>query len=273
MKTLTPICESRPALSDAPQFLYHPSFAEPQSLALYGPASDSVLIYQGEHMPDEVTRETSRRMHYAAYRVQNADDADEAADWKARYYQLRDQVVMGNRKLVFQAVHRWNSLAQRSDDLIGECYIVLIRVVAVYNPWLGIRFSTYAYTCLIRALSRQSRRWAGEWLAQCLPLDNLADGEPQETDLEETPSERLKRLDEYLHQDHPLLSLREKEILTRRFCLHDDGEPQTLEKVGEELGLSKERVRQVQATALGKLRRALGSDTAFDIEPMRRHTA
>ena len=265
MKTLPPVCESRPAVSDAPQFLFHPSFAEPQSLALYGPASDSILVNHAEHMPDEITRETSRRMHYAAYRVQKAVDADEAADWKSRYFLLRDQIVMGNRKLVFQAVHRWNSLSQRSDDLIGECNIVLIRVVAVYNPWLGIRFSTYAYTCLIRALSRQSRRWAGEWLAQCQPLDNLADGEPQEADLEETPSERLKRLDEFLRADHPLLSTREKEILTRRFCLHDDGEPQTLEKVGEELGLSQDRVRQVQANALGKLRRALGTEGCVDM--------
>ena len=33
--------------------------------------------------------------------------------------------------------------------------------------------------------------------------------------------------------------------------------PQTLEQVGQDLGLSKERVRQVQEAALGKLRQAL----------------
>ena len=53
------------------------------------------------------------------------------------------------------------------------------------------------------------------------------------------------------------LSEREKLILAHRYTLHDDPAEQTLEKVGKAVGLSKERVRQVQAAALDKLRRAL----------------
>jgi DNA-directed RNA polymerase sigma subunit (sigma70/sigma32) len=52
------------------------------------------------------------------------------------------------------------------------------------------------------------------------------------------------------------LTYREKVIIARRFC-NQEQEQQTLEKVGLELGLSKERVRQVQASALDKLRHAL----------------
>ncbi|MEX0592015.1 MAG: sigma-70 family RNA polymerase sigma factor [Nitriliruptoraceae bacterium] len=50
-----------------------------------------------------------------------------------------------------------------------------------------------------------------------------------------------------------LLGNRERDILTRRFGL--DGQiPQTLDKVGEDLGLTRERVRQIEVRALAKLR-------------------
>ena len=68
---------------------------------------------------------------------------------------------------------------------------------------------------------------------------------------------RLDWLDVLLRPDNDLLSLREKQVLVRRFSLDEKAPAGTLEQVGRELGLSKERVRQVQASALGKLRAAL----------------
>ena len=68
---------------------------------------------------------------------------------------------------------------------------------------------------------------------------------------------RLQRVDEFLKDNHQLLSSREKIVLMRRFSLDDQAKAGTLEQVGRELGLSKERVRQVQASALSKLRKAL----------------
>jgi RNA polymerase nonessential primary-like sigma factor len=50
------------------------------------------------------------------------------------------------------------------------------------------------------------------------------------------------------------LSDREKEVLEGRFGLHDR-EPETLEVLSERLGLTRERVRQIQNEALVKLRR------------------
>jgi len=52
------------------------------------------------------------------------------------------------------------------------------------------------------------------------------------------------------------LSSREKEVLTGRFGLHDR-EPETLEVLSERLGLTRERVRQIQNEALFKLKRHL----------------
>jgi len=62
--------------------------------------------------------------------------------------------------------------------------------------------------------------------------------------------ERL--LEEWLHS----LSGREQEILEGRFGLHDR-EPETLDVLSHRLGLTRERVRQVQNEALLKLKRYL----------------
>jgi RNA polymerase primary sigma factor len=51
------------------------------------------------------------------------------------------------------------------------------------------------------------------------------------------------------------LSSREAKILRLRFGIGEQGE-QTLEQVGREYGLTRERIRQIEAKALGKLRRA-----------------
>ena len=50
------------------------------------------------------------------------------------------------------------------------------------------------------------------------------------------------------------LSHREKEVLEGRFGLHDR-EPETLEVLSDRLGLTRERVRQIQNEALLKLKR------------------
>jgi RNA polymerase nonessential primary-like sigma factor len=74
-------------------------------------------------------------------------------------------------------------------------------------------------------------------------------------DLHATPEEELAR--EQLHDDLELLleelSLREATVIRQRFGLEDDT-PRTLTEIGENLHLSRERVRQIESRALLKLR-------------------
>jgi len=242
-----------------PSYVHHPEFEQRAALKQFSPdILNDHSDYETKYMPDDVTREFARRMHYAAHRVHQTSRPSEQRHWQQLYFQLRDRIVLGNRKLIYRAVRRRMAMANRADDLIGDCQIVLIQAVAAYNPWIGIRFSTYAYTCLVRALSRLSQRMSTDWLSRSMPLEMIAEVDPS-SDETELVSSSFAMLDVYFRDDHPLLSAREKLILSMRFRLDERTTiaSQTLENVGKELGLSKERVRQVQAGALDKLRRAL----------------
>ena len=74
----------------------------------------------------------------------------------------------------------------------------------------------------------------------------------------QTPFELL-RYKNLLHEMDGLLDVldaREKKIISQRFGL-DGGRPKTLEDVGKNFGVTRERIRQLQSIALTKLRRAL----------------
>ena len=59
-----------------------------------------------------------------------------------------------------------------------------------------------------------------------------------------------------------VLDSREKKIISQRFGL-DGGKPKTLEDVGKDFGITRERIRQLQNIALAKLRRALSKKEDF----------
>ncbi|WP_126974587.1 RNA polymerase factor sigma-32 [Frigidibacter oleivorans] len=84
-------------------------------------------------------------------------------------------------------------------------------------------------------------------------IDALEDDSPQASDrvAEAHDAERLRA---WLGRAMAVLTARERYIVEERKLR---AEPRTLESLGEELGLSKERIRQLEAQAFGKMRRSL----------------
>jgi RNA polymerase sigma-32 factor len=88
-------------------------------------------------------------------------------------------------------------------------------------------------------------------------LETLEDEAPQASETVSHSSD-MQRAREWLADALGSLNARERMIIVER-KLRD--EPRTLESLGQELGLSKERIRQLEAQALNKLRKRLESVT------------
>lgn len=74
--------------------------------------------------------------------------------------------------------------------------------------------------------------------------------DPGPTPYDQTSRQLLK---EHMEEVLATLSDREKKVLILRFGL-EDGRPRTLEEVGAQFGVTRERIRQIEAKALRKLR-------------------
>lgn len=154
-------------------------------------------------------------------------------------------------------MQRFRSRALDDDELLSEAMYTLSRAVERFSPWKGFRFSTYATHAILRTLVRREKReirYRRLFPVQCEAVHE----EP--ADIPDTSSglyvERLRRI---LAHNVGSLSPVESLILARRFPF-DGKPPLTLEEVGGPVGLTKERVRQIQNTALRKLRNVLAED-------------
>src|SRR6186713_3119236 len=80
----------------------------------------------------------------------------------------------------------------------------------------------------------------------------LSDGRTKTPDTEMVENDDLRQVMHLLDRMDP----REATVLRMRFGLNDE-EPKTLKEIGESLGLTRERVRQIESEALAKLSESL----------------
>ncbi len=200
-------------------------------------------------------------LHTCAYQATHAapqagDSAEAQDEWSRRWSAMRDYLVERNLGLAYAMAGRFRSTGVERDDLCGEALFGLVRATERFNPWCGFRFSTYACNVIIRALIRlvtkvsQYRiRFPGHYDA-ALERPSRADAWSELF---------VDRLSQALEENAAELTEREVTVLGWRFP-KDGGAELTLAQVGDILGLSKERVRQIQDRALAKLRNVLETD-------------
>ncbi len=209
--------------------------------------------------PDETTLFIA--LHTCAYRTERRApgkriSANERALWSRRWYTLRDYIVDRNVPLVYSMIGRFKTKELDRDELLSEALYGLSQATERFDPWRGFRFSTYACNAIQRAMIRSSRD-ANKHRRRFPVHHEVWHEEPDRLDSQtELYVERLNRaMDRNLGE----LTDLESKIIARRFP-SDDKRRLTLQQIGELVGLSKERVRQLQERALGKLREVLEAD-------------
>jgi len=200
-------------------------------------------------------------LHTCAYQANRAQGRSHrsprrARVWYDRWTSVREHIVQENLGLVYTMVSRFRARETDRDELISEGMFGLTRAADRFNPFRGFRFSTYACNVIARAMMRRGKiqsRYHKLFVLQPVGMFDQVHHERRDA---EFYAERLRRA-----MDHNVGHLTDLEtaILTQRFPL-DRRNPQTFREIGQGVGLSKERVRQIQNTALTKLRHVLKHD-------------
>lgn len=178
---------------------------------------------------------------------------------------IKNRIIQANLRLVVSIAkrHAFGRPTLNLFELISDGNISLMRAVEKFDVARGFRFSTYATWAVTRGFARsvpdeiahadRFRTGCDESLAQA--RDHRPPAEPQEEDAMEAR--------QAVHATLKLLDERERAIVERHFGIGDeDGRRQTLDEIGKALGVSKERVRQIEMKALSKLRAGLGPHAA-----------
>jgi RNA polymerase primary sigma factor len=211
-------------------------------------------------------RELFRRLNYCKYRAnalrarlsRSKPDAGKVAEVQellTKAERLRNHLIRANTRLVMSIARRFADERNSFDDLLSHGIASLMHSVEKFDYDRGYRFSTYA-TCAVRrdlyrlvmGRKRDLQRFATgatEVLAGCTDVaadsETLTEGAWHQ--LSGSLREMMAKLDD-----------RERVILAARFGLEGMGKRCSYSRLGDRLGISKERVRQLANRALDKLR-------------------
>jgi len=197
-------------------------------------------------------------MHTCAYKAtRRGRTPAEQAEWIRRWECIREYIVQRNLGLVYSMIGRFSNRRSDEDDLLSDAMLALTRATDRFNPWRGYRFSTYACNVIARALMRRGKRESN--YRRLFPVQHDASFE-RVANTADTGSELyVERLRHILQENVCDLTEMETRILAQRFPDAEDPKL-TFQEIGNAVGLSKERVRQIQNVALEKLREVLVGD-------------
>jgi len=196
----------------------------------------------------------------ARVRVRQLEEVERLLE---RADRVKDHLVRSNLRLVVSVAKRHMGGRVGVGELISDGNMTLMRAVEKFDYMRGAKFGTYATWSIMKNYARtipeeQYRRdrfqTGREELLEVLE-DRLVEGDTDQGGAAESVQRLLG-----------LLTARERLIVMRHYGLNEEGRKQTLAQIGKLLGVSKERVRQLEQRALTKLRAAVEDGGLLGIE-------
>jgi RNA polymerase primary sigma factor len=149
-----------------------------------------------------------------------------------------------------EMIARWKQTSAKLKEELGRSPTIKEMAESMNMPERKVRIIRSA----VRAFSAPTQSSSGD--AEFTLGEMLADEKtpaPDQALFSEAESEMIQKLLDQIDE-------REAKILKLRFGLDADHEPMTLKEIGEEIGLTRERVRQIEHEALNKLNAILNEE-------------
>ncbi len=182
------------------------------------------------------------------------EDLDRIEELQEQATAVKDQLINCNMRLVVSIAKKHTAQADSIWELISDGNMSLIRAVEKFDYGRGNKFSTYASWAIMKNFARsipdEKHRRERYVTGHEELFESAADTRSSEHECvasQEQAVHRVNRLLEYLEP-------REREIIRMRAGLDNHSEGMTLEEIGQQLGITKERVRQLNARIMEKLR-------------------
>lgn len=186
--------------------------------------------------------------------------------WLQQAEAVKKIIIEANMPLVISIAGKHMTAGLQMNELVSEGSVSLMAAVEKFDYTRGYRFSTYASWAIVKDFARmipaESKRLdrAGGMDFANLPVNLRLEQLPDVFAVEQAQQNLRMIIENNLDE-------REQYIILNHYAL-DPGvikkKPMTLKQIGDELGLTKERIRQIELQALQKLRQSL-SPEQFDL--------
>jgi RNA polymerase sigma factor (sigma-70 family) len=181
-------------------------------------------------------------------------DLNRIEDLQNQATAIKDQLVSSNMRLVVAIAKKHAAQTDNFFELLSDGNMSLLRAVEKFDYSRGNKFSTYASWAIMknfaRSIPEEKRRRERYVTGHEEMFETAADTRSDEQEIVsavEQKKHQVNRLLEYLEP-------RERQIVRMRNGLDNYSENMTLEEIGQQLGITKERVRQLNVRIMNKLR-------------------
>lgn len=254
---------AKKVLADPPE---NPS-ASPKPRVPAGLPPYLASLYDAPLMTKDQEQYWFRRYNYLKYRttrLRNSIDPaqaksslmDEIDELYDEIVAIKNRIVQANLRLVVSIAKRHVGSGDDFFSLVSDGNMSLYRAVEKFDYGRGFKFSTYASWAIMKNFARtipQEFKQLDRFRTSTEELfSGTTDDRTDQYQLESAQQVRELQIGRILDR----LDEREQKIIISRFGLDHRQEPQTLKEVGAEMGVTKERIRQIEVRALTKLRLA-----------------